>query len=40
VYHVGIYEGSSHMVSAADASQGIVWQTIWSSDVTFGTITH
>lgn len=40
VYHVGIYEGSNHMVSAANPSEGIVWQTIWSSDVTFGTITH
>lgn len=40
VYHVGIYEGSNHMVSAANSSEGIVWQTIWSSDVTFGTITH
>jgi cell wall-associated NlpC family hydrolase len=40
VYHVGIYEGSNDMVSAADASEGIVWQAIWSSDVTFGTITH
>ena len=40
VYHVGIYEGGNHMVSAASASEGIRWQTIWSSDVTFGTITH
>lgn len=40
VYHVGIYEGSNHMVSAADAAEGIVWQRIWSSHVTFGTITH
>ena len=40
VYHVGIYEGGNNMVSAADASEGIVWQPIWSSDVTFGTITH
>jgi cell wall-associated NlpC family hydrolase len=40
VYHVGIYEGSNHMVSAASSSEGIRWQTIWSSDVTFGTITH
>ena len=40
VYHVGVYEGSNHMVSAANSSEGIVWQTIWSSDVTFGTITH
>jgi cell wall-associated NlpC family hydrolase len=40
VYHVAIYEGGNHIVSATDPSQGIVWQTIWSSDVTFGTITH
>ena len=40
VYHVGVYEGSNRMVSAANASEGIRWQTIWSSDVTFGTITH
>ena len=40
VYHVGIYEGSNHMVSAASASLRVKWQTIWSSDVTFGTITH
>ena len=40
VYHVGIYEGGNHMVSAADSSVGIVGQTIWSSDVTFGTISH
>lgn len=40
VYHVGIYEGGNHMVSATDPAQGIIWQTIWSPDVTFGTITH
>jgi cell wall-associated NlpC family hydrolase len=40
VYHVAIYEGGNHIVSAADPSEGIAWQTIWSSDVTFGTITH
>ncbi len=40
VYHVAIYEGGNHIVSATDPSQGIAWQTIWSSDVTFGTITH
>ena len=40
VYHVGIYEGSNQMVSAADPQSGIAWQGIWSSDVTFGTITH
>ncbi len=40
VYHVGIYEGGNHMVSATDPAGGIRWQTIWSSAVTFGTITH
>ena len=40
VYHVAIYEGDNHIVSATDPEQGIIWQTIWSSDVTFGTITH
>lgn len=40
VYHVAIYEGSNQIVSATDPSQGIAWQTIWSTDVTFGTITH
>ena len=40
VYHVAIYEGSNHIVSAVDRAQGIAWQTIWSLDVTFGTITH
>jgi cell wall-associated NlpC family hydrolase len=40
VYHVAIYEGGNHIISATDPAQGIIWQTIWSSDVTFGTITH
>lgn len=40
VYHVGIYEGGNGMVSAADPSEGIRDQSIYSSDVTFGTITH
>ena len=40
VYHVGIYEGGNHMVSAANPSEGIRWQTIYSPYVTFGTITH
>jgi cell wall-associated NlpC family hydrolase len=40
VYHVAIYEGDGHIVSATDPGQGIAWQTIWTSDVTFGTITH
>jgi cell wall-associated NlpC family hydrolase len=40
VYHVAIYEGSNHIVSAIDEAQGIGWQSIWTPDVTFGTITH
>jgi cell wall-associated NlpC family hydrolase len=40
VYHVGIFEGGNHMVSATNPAGGIRWQTIYSSDVTFGTITH
>jgi cell wall-associated NlpC family hydrolase len=40
VYHVAIYEGDGHIVSATDPSQGIAWQTIWDSYVTFGTVTH
>jgi cell wall-associated NlpC family hydrolase len=40
VYHVAIYEGHNHIVSATDPAQGIIWQTIWTPDVTFGTITH
>ncbi len=40
VYHVAIYEGDNHIVSATDPAGGIMWQTIWSSYVTFGTITH
>jgi cell wall-associated NlpC family hydrolase len=40
VYHVAIYEGDGHIVSATDWAGGIQWQAIWTSDVTFGTITH
>ncbi len=40
VYHVAIYEGGNRIVSAIDEAEGIGWQTIWSPDVTFGTITH
>jgi cell wall-associated NlpC family hydrolase len=40
VYHVAIYEGSNHIVSATDPAHGIAWQAIWSSYVTFGTISH
>ena len=40
VYHVAIYAGGNHIVSATDPAQGIAWQTIWSPYLTFGTITH
>jgi cell wall-associated NlpC family hydrolase len=40
VYHVAIYEGDNHIVSATDPGQGIAWQSIWTPYVTFGTITH
>ena len=40
VYHVGIYEGHGSLVAAADPGDGIVLETIWTSDVTFGTLTH
>jgi peptidoglycan DL-endopeptidase CwlO len=40
VYHVAIYEGDGHIVSATDPGQGIAWQSIWTPYVTFGTITH
>ena len=40
VYHVGVYEGGHHMVAATHPGGGIRWQTIYSRNVTFGTITH
>jgi cell wall-associated NlpC family hydrolase len=40
VYHVGIYEGDGHLVAAADPGEGIIFETIWTSAVTFGTLTH
>jgi cell wall-associated NlpC family hydrolase len=40
VYHVAIYEGDNHIVSATDPGQGIARQSIWTPYVTFGTITH
>jgi cell wall-associated NlpC family hydrolase len=40
VYHVAVYEGSNHIVSATNPAGGIRWQTIWSPYVTFGTISH
>jgi len=40
VYHVAVYEGGHHMVAATHPGGGIRWQTIYSRNVTFGTITH
>ncbi len=40
VFHVGVYEGSNMMVAAATPQDGIRYQGIWSSNVTYGTITH
>jgi hypothetical protein len=40
VFHVGVYEGSNMMVAAATPQDGVRYQPIWSSAVTFGTITH
>jgi cell wall-associated NlpC family hydrolase len=40
VFHVGIYEGGNMMVAAATPQDGIRYQTIWSSAVTYGTILH
>jgi cell wall-associated NlpC family hydrolase len=40
VYHVGIYEGGNRVVAAADPAEGIRAESIYSSDVTFGTLTH
>ena len=40
VFHVGVYEGANMMVAAATPQDGIRYQSIWSSNVTFGTITH
>ena len=40
VYHVAVYEGSHHMVAATHPGGGIRWETIYSRNVTFGTITH
>src|ERR1700755_2324926 len=40
VTHVGVYEGGHNMVAATHPGGGIRWQTIYSRNVTFGTITH
>jgi cell wall-associated NlpC family hydrolase len=40
VYHVGFYAGGDQMVAATTQGEGIRQQTIWSPDITFGTILH
>jgi hypothetical protein len=40
VFHVGVYEGSNMMVAAATPQDGIRFQSIWSNDVSYGTVTH
>lgn len=40
VYHVGIYAGGNRMWAAATPSEGVRYQSIYSSDVSFGSYTH
>src|ERR1700748_1864517 len=40
VYHVAVYEGGNSIVAATNPAGGIRWESIYSPDVTFGTITH
>jgi len=40
VYHVGIYEGGNYVVSATNPAGGIRWEKIYTSNVTFGTLSH
>ena len=40
VYHVAIYEGGNKVVAATTPAGGIKAESIYSADVTFGTITH
>ena len=42
VYHVGIWEGGGHMVSALNPSEGLRWTSVnWGGTYyTFGTISH
>jgi cell wall-associated NlpC family hydrolase len=40
VYHVGIYAGGHMMWAAATPADGVRHQAIWSSAVTYGTLTH
>lgn len=40
VYHVGIFAGGNRMWAAATPSEGVRYQSIYSSDVSFGSYTH
>jgi NlpC/P60 family len=40
VYHVGIYASPNRMWAAATPRDGVRYQTIWSSAVSYGTFTH
>lgn len=40
VYHVAVYAGSNKIYSAATPNDGVRYQAIWSTAVTFGTVTH
>jgi hypothetical protein len=39
-YHVAIYTGAGHEIAAATPSEGVVYESIWSSAIQFGTLTH
>ena len=39
-YHVAVYEGGNKIVAAATYGEGVKYQSIWSSDVRFGTVLH
>jgi cell wall-associated NlpC family hydrolase len=39
-YHVAIYAGNHKQYAAATPRDGIRFQPVWSSDVTYGTATH
>ena len=40
VFHVGVYEGANMMVAAATPQDGLRYQSIWSTNVSYGTVTH
>jgi cell wall-associated NlpC family hydrolase len=40
VFHVGIYAGPNRLWAAATPHDGVRYQSIWSSAVSYGTVTH